>query len=123
MADETLINALLGRSETEPPVVERNSLEGARQRQNPVGWWGPKTSIDDAPYYLPASRVGELPYRYQGVAAHGGMALLPGGGYATLAKVLNALYAGGTIALGRTAPVKKVDDYISPPAYPPNLKE
>lgn len=55
----------------------------------------------DAPWYLPESLVGDIPYRYQGVGLHGlaGLSLMP---FAPLLGLANLGYATGTIALGRT---------------------
>ncbi len=59
----------------------------------------------DAPWYLPESLVGDIPYRYQGVGLHGAIAAAglpmgpPGWLFATLP---NAAYVGGTMLAGRT---------------------
>jgi hypothetical protein len=120
MADIDTLAKILAQKPEQPK--EQNSLEGGIQRQNPIGWWGPKTATDDAPYYLPESLVGDWLYRHQGVLLHGGMAALP---MATFPRLLNALYAGGTMALGRTAPTKRVDLPAPelPPDLPPELKK
>jgi hypothetical protein len=83
----------------------------------------------DHAYYLPEGLVGDLPYRYQGVGLHGGIAAygaasaldglaskLAGGrmggpGWLGLVTALaNAAYVAWTIGSGRTAPKPKVND-------------
>ena len=138
MADEpTLANILAGDdpygygnpTQTEANALSRSqqpdpsmSLDGEPKRSFPESIWGrPKTASDDYFYYLPESMVGDLAYRYQGAALHGGMAVLPGANWGLLARLLNAAYAGGTVALGRTAPTHRVEGQTPELSYRPNL--
>ena len=79
------------------PLSDAFDLERAYQRNLEHQKWG-----TDAPWYLPESLVGDVPYRYQGVALHGllGAAGLLAG--QPLVAWPNLAYAGGTIAAGRT---------------------
>lgn len=115
--NDSLAEYLSRRAALDPSL----SPEGAPQRSNPNGFWGPKTASDDMPWYLPESLVGDLGYRYQGVATHGAMAALPFGNAVSLGRLLNALYAGGTMALGRTDPTKRVSDQLPDRSYRPEL--
>ena len=115
MADQTSINQLF----------QALDYEGAQQRAWPNGLWGPKTATDDASYYLPESLVGELPYRYQGVALHGALAGMPGSlrpllQWFNAIRAFNAGYALNSAMGERTNPVSRAESQLpQPPSYPP----
>ena len=111
-------------------------------RRSAPGFFRPN---GDLPWHLPEAMVGDLPYRYQGVALHGAIAGLVamepisayaeprgyrpvgirglvnafGGRFPFLGFLGNAGYALGTIAAGRTAPKPRITD----PAPANNLPE
>ena len=131
MADQTLADILAAYGAADPrnqlaDQYPAQSLEGAEQRSSPNGLWGPKTATNDEAHYLPESLVGELPYRYQGVALHGLLAALRYGGPGLFGRLLqignvltNGGYVAGSLASGRTAPVRRVEDQLPMPRYSP----
>jgi len=100
-------------------IDQAMSLEGgvARNKLGMSIWGVPKTKETDMPYYLPRELVGDIPYRYQGVALHSLLAAIPPvGGLASLG---NAGYALGSYLLGRTDPDPTVESQLPPaPTYP-----
>ena len=77
----------------------------------------------DAPWYLPEAMIGDLPYRYQGVAVHSGLAASPG--MPAWARLANLGYVGYALGSGRTQRPRIADlDFpaeATDPAVPPSL--
>ena len=94
------------------------SLEGGVERENPLGWWGPKTATDDKPWYIPESKIGELPYRYQGVVFHGLLAALAAASRQPGAMWGNLSYILGSHLAGLHDPVPRPEAQMPMPVYP-----
>ncbi len=87
--------ALRGDQQTPTPPgeekfdLEKTVLDAAARKK-----WGP-----DMPWYLPESMVGDVPYRYQGIGLHSGLAALPG--MPLWARLGNLGYVGYSVGAGR----------------------
>lgn len=94
------------------------SIEGGVERENPLGWWGPKTATDDKPWHIPESKIGEMPYRYQGVALHGLLAAIAARMGQPVAMWGNAAYGLGSHLAGLHDPVARPEPQMPMPVYP-----